>query len=240
MNKKIIALIIAILVIVAGISIWFISSNNSSKQENTNNQNSSENMNESNNENLTENVNNSLENVLVDSEENIVDTNSAENNETSGSKKVAVIYFSATGTTKRVAEYIKDETYGDLIEIVPKNKYTDSDLNYNNNSSRATREQNDSSARPEISNTINTDQYDVIFLGYPIWWGDAPRIILTFLDKANLNGKTVIPFCTSGSSGIETSVNYFKNNYKNINWLDGKRLTTSQDEVKTWVNSLNY
>ena len=240
MNKKIIALIIAILVIVAGISIWFISSNNSSKQENTNNQNSSENMNESNNENLTENVNNSLENVLVDSEENIVDTNSAENNETSGSKKVAVIYFSATGTTKRVAEYIKDETYGDLIEIVPKNKYTDSDLNYNNNSSRATREQNDSSARPEISNTINTDQYDVIFLGYPIWWGDASRIILTFLDKANLNGKTVIPFCTSGSSGIETSVNYFKNNYKNINWLDGKRLTTSQDEVKTWVNSLNY
>ncbi len=162
------------------------------------------------------------------------------NNNSNEQKKIAIVYFSATGTTKKVAGYIKELTAGDLIEIVPKDKYTDSDLNYNNSNSRTTQEQNDSSARPEISNNIDTDSYDVIFLGYPIWWGDAPRIILTFLDESNLSGKTVIPFCTSGSSGISTSVNYFKNNYKNVNWLDGKRLEPSQSEVKAWVNGLNY
>lgn len=198
-TKKIIALIIAIVVIAGGASIWLISSNNNSNEQKNANTN-----------NLNSNAN------------------------------IAIIYFSATGTTKKVAGYIKELTNGDLIEIVPKDKYTDSDLNYNNSNSRSTQEQNDSSARPEISNNIDTDSYDVIFLGYPIWWGDAPRIILTFLDEANLSGKTVIPFCTSGSSGISTSVNYFKNNYKNVNWLDGKRLEPSQSEVTAWVNSLNY
>ena len=206
MNKKIIALIIAIVVIAAGVGIWLISSNNNSNESNNANTN-----------NLNSNAN-------MDENEN----------------KIAIIYFSATGTTKKVAGYIKELTTGDLIEIVPKDKYTDSDLNYNNSNSRATQEQNDSSVRPEISNTIDTDSYDVIYLGYPIWWGDAPRIILTFLDNHDLSGKTVIPFCTSGGSGISTSVNYFKNNYKNVNWLDGRRLGTSQSEVTNWVNGLNY
>ncbi len=217
-TKNIIALIIVILVIVAGFGIWIISSNNNSNEQ----------------KNATTNNN------IANTEENTTDRDSAGDRETSDSKKIAIIYFSATGTTRKVAGYIKDVTGGDLIEIVPKDKYTDSDLNYNNGNSRATREQNDSSARPEISNTIDTDSYDVIYLGYPIWWGDAPRIILTFLDGHGLSGKTVIPFCTSGSSGISTSVNYFKNNYKNINWLDGKRLEPSQSEVTNWVNSLNY
>ena len=229
MNKKIIALIIAIIVIVAGASIWLISSNNNSNEQ--------ENANTSNNLNSNANINKNdynEENNIANTEENTGDR------ETSSHKKVAIIYFSATGTTKKVAEYIKELTSGDLIEIVPKDKYTDSDLNYSNSNSRATREQNDSSVRPEISNTIDTDSYDIIYLGYPIWWGDAPKIILTFLDNHNLSGKTLIPFCTSGSSGISTSVNYFKNNYKNIKWLNGKRLSTSQSEVKAWVNDLNY
>ncbi len=213
-TKKIIALIIAIIIIAGGISIWLISSNKSN------------NFNTNNNLNLNASIN-----------ENVANT---EDIGTSSRKKIAIIYFSATGNTKKVAGYIKELTAGDLIEIVPKDKYTDSDLNYNNSNSRSTREQNDSSARPEISNTIDTSSYDVIYLGYPIWWGDAPRIILTFLDDSNLSGKTVIPFCTSGGSGIDASVNYFKNNYKNINWLDGKRLGTSQSEVKAWVNGLNY
>ena len=233
MNKKIIALIIAIVVIAAGAGIWLISSNNNSNESNnanTNNLNSNANMDEN------ENENNYTENTLG----NTADRSNTGDRETSNNKKIAIIYFSATGTTKKVAEYIKELTDGDLIEIVPKDKYTDSDLNYNNSNSRATQEQNDFSARPEISNTIDTDSYDVIYLGYPIWWGDAPRIILTFLDEANLSGKTVIPFCTSGSSGISTSVNYFKNNYKNVNWLDGKRLNSSQSEVTNWVNGLNY
>ena len=220
MNKKMIVLIIAIVVIAAGVGIWLISSTN--------------NLNSNSNANMDENEN---ENNYT---ENTTDEDNTGDRETSDSKKIAIIYFSATGTTERVAGYIKELTDGDLIEIVPKDKYTDSDLNYNNSNSRSTQEQNDSSARPEISNTIDTDSYDVIYLGYPIWWGDAPRIILTFLDNHDLSGKTVIPFCTSGGSGISTSVNYFKKNYKDINWLDGKRLGTSQSEVTNWVNGLNY
>ena len=229
-TKKIIILIIAIIVIVGGASIWLINSNKSNNDNTNNDLNSNTNINE----------NNDKENNLANTEENTVDRSNIGDRETSGRQKIAIIYFSATGTTRKVAEYIKELTGGDLIEIVPKEKYTDSDLSYNNSNSRATKEQNDSSARPEISNTINTDSYDVIYLGYPIWWGDAPRIILTFLDEANLSGKTVIPFCTSGSSGISTSVNYFKSNYKNVNWQDGRRLEPSQNEVEDWVNSLNY
>ena len=220
-TKSIIILIIAIIVIIVGVGILLINSNKLNNA-NTNNLNSTANINES------------------EDNQNNTDIANAENTGTSNNKNIAVIYFSATGNTKKVAGYIKDLTGGDLIEIVPKEKYTDDDLNYSNGNSRATMEQNDSSARPQIENSINTDSYDVIFLGYPIWWGDAPRIILTFLDESNLSGKTVIPFCTSGSSGINTSVNYFKNNYKNINWLDGKRLSVSESEVKAWVNGLNY
>ena len=205
MNKKIIALIIAIVIIaVVGVGFWFISSN---KNEHTDNSNSGSKTSEKQN---------------------------------SSDKKVAIIYFSATGTTEKVAGYIKEATGGDLIEIIPKDEYTDDDLDYNNKNSRSTKEQNDSSARPEIENTINTDNYDVIFLGYPIWWGDAPRIILTFLDNHNLDGKTVIPFCTSGGSGISSSVSYFKSHYKNVNFEDGATLNNGESAVKKWVNGLNY
>ena len=224
MNKKLIVLIVAIVVIAAcGIGFMVLNSNNKTESNGTNNNNNT-------NSNTNINENNNSENN---------DNTNTEDNKTSDSK-VAIIYFSATGTTEEVAGYIKDATNGDLIEIVPKEKYTDADLNYSNNNCRANKEQNDSSSRPEISNNINTDSYDVIYLGYPIWWGDAPRIILTFLDSHDLSGKTVIPFCTSGGSGIGTSVSYFKNNYKNVNWLDGRRLSTSKDEVTNWINGLNY
>ena len=227
MNKKIIALIVAIVVIaVAGIGFMVINNNSNNSEKETNNSST----NNGSNTNINENDNNN---------QNEEENNNSDNNQTS-SKKIAIIYFSATGTTKTVATYIKDATGGDLIEIVPKDKYTDADLNYNNSNSRSTKEQNDSSSRPEIANTINTDPYDIIYLGYPIWWGEAPRIIQTFLDNHDLSGKTVIPFCTSGSTGISGSVNTLKRNYQNITWLDGKRLTTSQSEVTSWVNGLNY
>ena len=218
MNKKVIALIVAIIIATSCAGFWFISSNNSKTESNSNSNNNS-------NTNTTENSN-------IKQEENI------NNND----KKVAIIYFSATGTTKKVAGYIKDATNGDLIEIIPKEKYTDNDLNYGNDNSRANKEQNDSSARPKIKNTINTDNYDVIFLGYPIWWGDVPKIILTFLDNDNLNDKTVIPFCTSGSTGISESLNTLKNYNKNINWIDGKRFSssTTQDEISSWVKGLEF
>ena len=154
MNKKIIALIIAIVIIAAGVGIWLIySNNNSNEQKNAN-------INNLNSNSINENNNKDNSNVT-----------NTEDREISGHQKIAIIYFSATGTTKRVAGYIKDETDGDLIEIQPKDKYTNEDLNYNNDNSRATKEQNDSSIRPEIENNIDTDSYDVIFLGYPIWWG---------------------------------------------------------------------
>ena len=165
------------------------------------------------------------------------DNNTSNNSKTD--KKIAVIYFSATGNTKEVAETIKDITDGELIEIVPKKEYTSADLNYNDNNTRATKEQNDSTSRPEIKNTINVD-YDVIYLGYPIWWGDVPHIILTFMDTYNLNSKTVIPFCTSGSSSIDNSMNTLKNYNKNVNWINGKRLTNDKIDIEKWINSLNY
>ena len=212
MNKKIIVLIVAIVIIsIVGVGIWFTNSNNNSNINTTENENSNQNVEEKNDENTND-------------------------------KKIAIIYFSATGTTKKIAEYIKNTTDGDLIEIIPKEKYTDNDLNYGNDNSRANQEQNDSKARPEISNNINTDNYDIVYLGYPIWWGDVPKIILTFLDNHSLDNKTIIPFCTSGSSSITDSLSTLKNYNKNINWIDGKRFSssTTQNEINSWVNSINY
>ena len=169
------------------------------------------------------------------------ETNNVQINE-KDDKKVAVVYFSATGTTKEVAELIKDETNADIFEIIPKQKYTSEDLNYGDKNTRATKEQNDENARPEIENSIDLSNYDVVFLGYPIWWGNAPKIILSFLDNTNLDGKTVIPFCTSGSSGISTSESTLKTYKNNIKWIEGKRFSssTTKDEASNWVRSLDY
>ncbi len=124
---------------------------------------------------------------------------------------------------------------------MPKDKYTSSDLNYDNNDSRANKEQNSSSARPEIANNIDVDKYDVIYLGYPIWWGDIPKIILTFLDTNNLDGKTIIPFCTSGSTGISQSLNTLESYNRNIKWLKGKRFSSSvsEKELTDWIMELH-
>ena len=230
MNKKskIIALIIAILVIALGVGGYLIIKFNNSKKEN--NQNTSSNNNLSSlgaEENNTEKVNNNTQSEDETKKEETSD------------KRVAVVYFSATGTTKTVAEYIKDAANADVFEIVPKEKYSSEDLNWNNNNSRSTKEQNDKNARPEIANNINVSSYDVIFIGYPIWWGDTPRIIQTFMENQELSGKTMIPFCTSGGSGISGSENTLKS-YKGINWISGRRLGTSKNDVTSWVKSLNY
>lgn len=155
--------------------------------------------------------------------------------------KVLVAYFSATGNTKGVAKRIADGLNADFYEIVPEEPYTDADLNYNDNSSRSTVEMNDSDARPEISGSVeNMDQYDIVFLGYPIWWGDALRIMSTFVERYDFSGKTVVPFCTSGGSGIGSSASNLEKLTSGATWLDGKRLngSDSQDTVMEWVNSL--
>ena len=120
-----------------------------------------------------------------------------------GGGKALVIYFSATGNTRAAAEALAGLQGAELYEIVPEQPYSADDLNYNDNSSRATTEQRDPDARPAISGSItDLDPYDIIFVGYPIWWGDMPRILYTFFDTCDLTGKTIAPFCTSGGSGL--------------------------------------
>lgn len=161
-------------------------------------------------------------------------------NVTSDNKSL-VLYFSATGNTEIVAKKIAELSGSDIIEIISKEEYTDDDLDYNNSDCRANKEQNDDSARPEIDNAIDVSQYDKIYLGYPIWWGTNPKIILTLIDTVDLSGKTVIPFCTSGGSDITTSVNELKSYNSNISWQDGQRFNTNStdDEIKTWLESFN-
>ena len=189
----------------------------------------------------------STEDTSVESK---ADTNSAENstdmentdNQDVQDHKVLVAYFSATGTTKGVAEHIANGLNADIYEIVPEDPYTDADLNYNDNNSRTTIEMNDPNARPAISGSVeNMEQYDIIFVGYPIWWGEAPRIVSTFMESYDFSGKTIVPFCTSGGSGIGSSVSNLERLTSGATWLDGRRLngSDSQDTVMEWVNGLD-
>lgn len=151
------------------------------------------------------------------------------------SGKVLVAYFSATGNTRAVAEKVAEASGGDLFEIVPSEPYTAEDLNYNTDC-RANAEQNDPDARPAIQNAVeDMEQYDAVLIGYPIWWGRAPKIIHTFLETYDLSGKTVATFCTSGGSGHEDAT--LRGYEPDATWLEGRRFSgTSQ--VKSWVNGL--
>ena len=154
---------------------------------------------------------------------------------------VLVAYFSATGTTKGVAERIASVTGGDLYEILAAEPYTEADLNYNDNSSRSTSEQNDKSVRPEIgSDDIALEGYTTIYLGFPIWWGEEPRILDTFVEKYSFDGITVIPFCTSGSSGIGRSGSNMEELAGSGTWLQGERFSggVSEEELKSWIEGL--
>lgn len=163
----------------------------------------------------------------------ITDT-SKENN----MSKSIVVYFSQTGTTKPFAENIARITNSDIYEIKAAVPYTDDDINYNNNNSRANREQNDSAARPEIAgDTIDLSQYDTVYLGYPIWWGTIPRIINTFIETYDLSGKTIMPFCSSHSTGISGSVIAIRQYCPNSDVKDGLRGAgqTSEAEIRQWI-----
>ena len=168
------------------------------------------------------------------------ESTSAENAETPvAENKTLVIYFSATGNTKGVAEKIAAATNGDLYEIIPAEPYVKADLDYNNDNCRATKEQRNKSVRPEIANnTVNLDGFDTIYIGYPIWWGEEPRIMDTFVEAHSFEGKTVIPFCTSGSSGIGQSGKNLANLAKTGNWLDGDRLSSgiSESELREFLD----
>lgn len=156
-------------------------------------------------------------------------------------KEVLVVYFSATGNTKGVAELIADITDADIYEIKALQEYTSDDLNWNDDDSRTTKEQNDASVRPEIgSDPLSLDGYKTIYIGYPIWWGQEPRIMDTFVEGYDFSGITVIPFCTSGSSGIGNSGNALSANAGSGNWLEGRRFgaDVSREELESWINGL--
>ena len=189
----------------------------------------------------------STEDTFVESKadtESVETSTNMENtdNQDAQEHKILVAYFSATGTTKGVAEHIANGLNADIYEIVPEEAYTDADLDYNDNNSRTTIEMNDPDARPAISGSVeNMEQYDIIFVGYPIWWGEAPRIVSTFMESYDFSGKTIVPFCTSGGSGIGSSASNLERLTSGATWLDGRRLngSDSQDTVMEWVNSLD-
>lgn len=156
--------------------------------------------------------------------------------------KTLVVVFSATGTTKGVAEKIAALENADLYEIKAAQEYTDADLNWHDSGSRTTLEQNDKSVRPEIgSERISLEGYEKIYIGYPIWWGEEPRIMDTFVESYDFTGITVIPFCTSGGSGVGRSGQNLADNAGTGNWLDGQRFggSVSEAELQSWIDGLN-
>lgn len=157
------------------------------------------------------------------------------------SSDILIAYFSCTNTTEAIARHIETETKGTLYEIVPEVPYTADDLKYYTDC-RADREQADSNARPAINGTVeNMEKYAVVFLGYPIWHGQAPRIISTFLESYDFADKTIVPFCTSASSGIGSSDTNLHSLAPDADWVSGRRFAsgTSQNTVAEWIDSLN-
>lgn len=155
--------------------------------------------------------------------------------------KILVAYFSASGVTKNAAEKLAKAANANLFEIEPVRPYTDADLDWTDKKSRSIIEMNDLSSRPEIAEKCeNMGSYDVVFVGFPIWWYVEPRIIDTFIDSYDFSGKTVIPFATSGGSGLgKTAENFKKLLGENVIVKDGKMLTrASKNDVSVWVKSL--
>ena len=161
-----------------------------------------------------------------------------------GNGKVLVAYFSATGNTEAVAKTIAETLNADLFELVPANPYSDADLNWTNSTSRVNRE-HENPAQQDVKLAKNTADnwadYDTVFIGYPIWWGVAAWPVNDFVKNNDFSGKTVIPFCTSTSSGLGQSGELLKELAGNGNWLDGRRFSerASASEVQSWVNGLN-
>lgn len=153
--------------------------------------------------------------------------------------KTLVVYFSATGTTKNVAEKLAKITGADLLEIEPEVPYTSADLDWNVKTSRSSVEMADTTTRPAIKvPTKKAYDYDIIYIGFPIWWDLAPTVVNTYIDGADLNGKKVIPFATSGGSTIENSVTQLRKSYPEINWTDGQLLNNAtEDQLKKFVES---
>ncbi|MDO5571149.1 MAG: flavodoxin [Bacteroidales bacterium] len=168
---------------------------------------------------------------------NLVDLDESTDNTSNG--KYLVVYFSCTNTTKGIADKIAKILEADEFRIEPADPYTSDDLNYSDNNCRANKEQNDANVRPAIVKGVdNIGDYDIIYVGFPIWWGKMPKIMFTFFDTYDLSGKTIIPFCTSGSSGINTAINEIKSLEPNAEIVNGNRFSggTTESTIKSWID----
>lgn len=186
--------------------------------------------------------NNTVNTNTDNSAEMSTDTENSEESKTNVTtdNKTLVVYFSATGATKAAAEIIAETLEADIFEILPQNPYTNDDLNWNNENSRVSIEHNDESKRKVpliMSVPDNWEQYDTVYIGYPIWWGIAAWPVDGFIESNDFTGKTVIPFCTSASSGIGSSGELLKEAAGTGNWMDGKRFSSNTDEkeITEWL-----
>lgn len=234
MSKKIIALIVVIILLVIIGVVYFM--NQKSTQNNNENQErlsqTEANAETNNNEVLTEGTNEVGSNTIQN-----------ENNAEPESGKTLVVYFSAQGHTESVAQKIANNLGADIFKIVPVNEYTSADLDWTDDNSRTSREHDDESLRNVelVSTTVdNWDEYDMVLIGYPIWWGIAAWPVDTFVKANDFTGKTVIPFCTSSSSGLGQSGESLAEEAGTGNWLDGQRFRSnpSDSEINAWTDSI--
>ncbi len=239
MKKVVIGIIVAIVIIAIGAGAYFML--NSEKQESTDNAN--QNALASNNErNVVKEENKETDLDTNEQNDKEVDTNENKENSNSGSKTL-VVYYSAQNHTKAVSEKIAEELDADIFEIVPEDVYTSDDLNWTNSNSRVSKEHNDESLRDiklEKDTVDNWDEYDTVLIGYPIWWGIAAWPVDTFVKANNFEGKTVIPFCTSASSGLGQSGKLLEEEANGGNWEDGQRFreNPSDNDIKKFVDSI--
>ena len=184
-----------------------------------------------------ENASNEWLEPVTDEEYGKINMNSMQSNH-----KVLVAYFSATGVTARAAQNVAEATGGEVYAITPAKPYTDADLDWNDKQSRSSVEMNDPKARPALGGErLDVSEYDIVFIGYPIWWNQAPRLINTFIESHNLKGKTVIPFATSGGSTIAGSAATLKRSYSALEWKEGRLLNRADEKtLRTWIERLGY
>ena len=184
-----------------------------------------------------ENASNEWLEPVTDEEYGKINMNSMQSNH-----KVLVAYFSATGVTARAAQKVAEATGGEVYAITPAKPYTDADLDWNDKQSRSSVEMNDPKARPALGGErLDVSDYDVVFIGYPIWWNQAPRLINTFIESHNLKGKTVIPFATSGGSTIAGSAATLKRSYPALEWKEGRLLNRADEKtLRTWIERLGF
>lgn len=148
---------------------------------------------------------------------------------------VLITYFSASGVTKSVAQKMAGENGYDIFEIVPEELYTLADLDYMDKNSRSTIEMNDRSFRPPIAETCDVSGYDIVAIGFPVWWYTAPTIINTFIESVDLKGKTIKVFCTSGGSGVDKCVNDLQDAYPELDFAKGMKFMGDVSKAKGWI-----